>query len=498
MFVVAYLRSQIYLHFCKRFVIALSFSLVFISFSFDKANSQQWVVKQYGYDSLPNITYGTAIDFAGQSVTLKMDIYKPVCNDTTFNQHWPLMVLVHGGAFLAGSKDDPSIQDLCKQFAKRGYVTASIGYRLGFIADDVAWNCNYPQYNCVFAADSAEWIRAYYRAVQDAKGAIRFLVNRYQQFSIDTTNVFVAGESAGGFIALGTALLDVSSERPTQTFALSTVPAPSSNTVSCSYAPSVPLFNPVSRPDLGSIEGSIEPIAFDFTIKAVGNFYGGMMSNLLTFSNPSKPKPAIYLFHQPCDLVVPIDSGRVYQGLSWCMTNGYGCSAIANTPKVFGSRAISNWNTSGILGYLVQPEYTTVNFPFSYLFGQASCIDQVNFPCHAYDNKVLREQNMAIFFSGLVTSSSICDTISGMGYPSLDAQLSVSPNPFTNELYVQLPYGEGFQYEIHDITGQLIQTATLSDESRFTLDSSGLTSGAFLISVKCRSGVIYRKMVLKQ
>lgn len=457
------------------------------------ANSQQWIAKQYGYDSIPDIQYGITTNYAGIGDSLEMDVFIPSCNDSTLVPRWPLIVFIHGGAFLSGSKNDASIQDLCRQFAKRGYVTASISYRLGFVSDDNAWSCNYPSYNCVFAADSAEWIRAYYRGVQDAKGAIRYLVNRHQQLQIDTSNVFVAGESAGGFLAMGAAFMDVNSERPLETFAASGIPAPNANASNCPYASPIPWPATVSRGDLGGISGTIEPVSAPFTIKAVGNIYGGMFSNLLAAHDNSKPKPALYLFHQPCDLVVPIDSGGLYSGLSWCFTNGYNCSAIANTPKAYGSRAISNWNSNFGYGYNMQPEFTTVNFPYNYLFGQASCIDQANTPCHAYDSKAARELNMAQFFAGLVTTNLTCSNISGI-YET-DNNLLINPNPVMHELSIG---GElGFNYEVLDLQGRKHIFGLKKQGEGITLDARSLIQGAYLFRAIFEDGTIRSKIIIK-
>lgn len=176
------------------------------------------------------------LTFNQETETLNMDIYLPNCDDATHTSRRPLLIWFHGGAFIAGNKEDQSIQRLCKVFAQRGYVTASVNYRKGFVSDDNQWSCNYPNYECVFAFDSAEWIRAAYRGVQDGKGALRYLINNHSQFRIDTNNVFVAGESAGSFISLGVALLDTSIERPIETFAINNVPKPSPNTITnCIY-----------------------------------------------------------------------------------------------------------------------------------------------------------------------------------------------------------------------------------------------------------------------
>jgi len=304
------------------------------------ANAQIWVDKKFSYDSLLNITYGSSENFLGKSELLDMDIYLPSCT-TGKSLPRPLMLWIHGGALLAGTKNDVNIDYLCKQFARRGYVTATINYRLGFVGDTNTWSCNYPNYPCVFAADTSEWHRALYRAIQDGKGALRFLINRYQEYNIDTANVFVAGESAGAFVALGIGLMDTILERPPATYTLATLPRPATTTTACPYLINKPLPLTIPRPDLGEIDGEIEPTAIHFIVKGIGNMYGAMTSDLLRLHKSLSVKPSIYSFHQPCDIVVPIDRDRIFWGLSWCMTNGYNCYAIKNTPIIFGSRTIS-------------------------------------------------------------------------------------------------------------------------------------------------------------
>lgn len=232
--------------------------------------SQQWIDQKYDYDSTLNISYGVATDFNGQPDTLLLDLYLPNCDDSSHLSRRPLMLWFHGGAFIAGDKGDPGITALCRHFAKRGYVTASVGYRKGFVCDDQLWSCNYPGYSCTFAADSAEWIRAWYRAVQDGKGALRYLLNRHQQYRIDTMNLFLAGESAGSFIALGIGLLDTLPERLPQTYALAPVPSPNPGTLTCTHNIGQTFPAPtIVRPDLSSLDGSIEPSNVSMLSKAL-------------------------------------------------------------------------------------------------------------------------------------------------------------------------------------------------------------------------------------
>ena len=59
-------------------------------------------------------------------VPLFMDSYVPE-NDL---QNRPLLMLIHGGAFVGGSKQQEAIVDMANYYASRGFVVFSIDYRL--------------------------------------------------------------------------------------------------------------------------------------------------------------------------------------------------------------------------------------------------------------------------------------------------------------------------------------------------------------------------------
>lgn len=147
-----------------------------------------------------NVVFGSNVDVNGATVTLKMDIYQPD-GDTMMQR--PLIVWAHGGSFLAGSKTDNDVAALCQRFAKRGYVCASIDYRLGI----------------PFPVNQTSATKAVYRATQDLKAAIRFFrkdATMLNQYKIDPNIIFAGGSSAGAFMALHHAYLDKVSEIPVQ------------------------------------------------------------------------------------------------------------------------------------------------------------------------------------------------------------------------------------------------------------------------------------------
>jgi hypothetical protein len=150
----------------------LLLSLLFSS----TVSSQNYVDTVYTITTHTNIQYGSATNFAGVEIPIHFDISYPN-NVPTLDYGMPLALIIHGGAFAEGSKDDTNIMRMRQDFAKRGYFAATINYRLGYFHTNVIENCNVPNRNCLTIIDSAEWIRSSYRGVQVAKCALRYLIN---------------------------------------------------------------------------------------------------------------------------------------------------------------------------------------------------------------------------------------------------------------------------------------------------------------------------------
>ncbi len=123
-----------------------------------------------------------------------MDIYTPV-GDTEINR--PLILFLHGGTFIAGDKENSDCVDFCETFAKKGYVTASVNYRL---ANPVA-----------FYTQEAIQYETVLKAVADVKAAIRYFRHDYatnNSYGIDPNTIFVGGSSAGAIAAIHLAYID--------------------------------------------------------------------------------------------------------------------------------------------------------------------------------------------------------------------------------------------------------------------------------------------------
>ena len=140
-------------------------------------------------------------EFITTSKNLYMDIYQPVGD--TLSQR-PLVIICFGGGFLDGSKDHWSIKLLAEKLAKKGFVTATIDYRLGMN---------------IFDSDLAN--RAVYRGLQDGRSAVRFFradAAENNIYKIDPDQIFIGGHSSGAFIATHNAFLDKEIERPLSTY----------------------------------------------------------------------------------------------------------------------------------------------------------------------------------------------------------------------------------------------------------------------------------------
>lgn len=145
-----------------------------------------------------DVVYGQNTNINNSTEILKMDVYEP-SGDTASKR--PVIVLAHGGSFLGGSKTDAELVTLCTRFAKRGYVTCSINYRLGM----------------GFPINQANAQKAVWRATQDMKAAVRFFrkdAATTNTYKADSNFIFVGGYSAGAFMAIHYAYLDQSSEVP--------------------------------------------------------------------------------------------------------------------------------------------------------------------------------------------------------------------------------------------------------------------------------------------
>jgi acetyl esterase len=106
-------------------------------------------------------------------VSLKAD----ACMPTEGDGDLPALLLLHGGGFVDGARDEGGMTELCEYYAERGYVSVSIDYRL--LEESL-----YPG------------------QIEDAQAAVEWLREpaQVERFGLDPERIGVLGSSAGAII----------------------------------------------------------------------------------------------------------------------------------------------------------------------------------------------------------------------------------------------------------------------------------------------------------
>jgi acetyl esterase/lipase len=155
----------------------------------------------------PSATKTADVEFAvapdlvtGAPVSLRLDYFTP--NGDQFRQR-PVLVWIHGGGFKSGSKAATS--DVALAYARRGYVTLSINYRL-----DPGNRCQDLQDGVItdpdeYARELARCQRAILAAQHDTQAAVRWARGHVSLLGIDTGRIAVGGFSAGAVTAVDVA-----------------------------------------------------------------------------------------------------------------------------------------------------------------------------------------------------------------------------------------------------------------------------------------------------
>ncbi|MCC6402604.1 MAG: alpha/beta hydrolase [Fimbriimonadaceae bacterium] len=110
---------------------------------------------------------------------LKLDLYRP--QEATAGSRLPVVVVVHGGAWMSGNKKD--MAPICEAFAKEGIAAATVQYRL---------------------APAHRWPSM----IDDCQTAVRFLRDHAETYGLDPARMGACGASAGGHLSLLLGMLE--------------------------------------------------------------------------------------------------------------------------------------------------------------------------------------------------------------------------------------------------------------------------------------------------
>ncbi len=384
-----------------------------------------------------NITYGQNSSWTGSNTTLKLDFYEPAADTAAVR---PLIIWVHGGSFIGGSKLDIDVATWAQEFTKKGYVCASIDYRLGF-----------------FPIDSANAVKAVVRAVQDLKGAIRFFYKdraTTNTYKVDTNHIFIGGSSAGAITALHVAYLNDACEI--------------SDFLSASTIAS-----------LGGLEGTSGNPGYSTNVHAVLNGCGA----LARYSWLESGDVPLCSMHGTNDGTVKYNRGIVNPGTPLMYLDGSrmlherACAVgVENTFYTFPNAPHVPY--AGSQPYMD----TTLNFMRDFLLKQMGCNDPDLQPANDW-------METANLYSTEYCDGSPVDEVCSITQLAeyKEMKLLVYPNPAQNDVQVKWESFVNMRVALYDFAGRNLLTETVFSDG-YILKRGNLQVGTYMLELTDKSG----------
>lgn len=485
-----------------------------------------------------NITYGKnfqVLTGAPVLTDLKFDFYEPT-GDTLSSR--PLVVYLHTGSFLpilfnktaTGSRADSATVEMCKQFARRGYVVASIDYRLG-------WN---PQALGSAGLDirTGTLLQAVYRAIQDAKTAVRYLDSTSTHFKIDGSKIALCGQGSGGYVALAYATLDdFNAEVAGLTKFIS-----GSDQPAYGFMTGDPYVNPGIMGDFDGFGGNA---AFNYPNLATYSSaitmainMGGAMGDSTWLENGDVPMVCFHVMNDPFApyshgmVVVPTTGDDVvYVAGSYDVINragAFGNNDVFNIPynDPYTTRAnqVNNGHEGLFPFVLPNPQLVIPLDPFDgqagpwewwnkpalYALGTAfgisnGAVDTIDLSGHLTNPDMSKAKAMAYIDSiqgylapRMVQALALPGMYDGIeNVIDVSITIEVAPNPSSSDFEILSRQSPIQSYELYDLAGKLISSATLKDDVSFTVTGKDLSKGIYLLTVNTKSGKAVKKLVVE-
>ncbi len=399
------------------------------------------------YTTTSDITYGSNTSFSGSTTTLKLDFFEPTGDTETAR---PLIIWVHGGSFIGGSKTDNDVKTWSQKFALKGYTCASINYRLGFLPIN----------------DSAAAVKAVVRATQDLKAAIRFFYKDRQTsntYKIDTTRIFIGGSSAGAITALHVAYLDDICEIS-------------------DYLDST------SITTLGGLDGNSGNPGYSTTVQGVINGCGA----LARYSWMQAGDVPLCSIHGTADGTVKYNRGIVNPGTPLMYLDGSRmlherACAIGVENQFYTFPGAPHVPYAGNAAYMD----TTVNFIRDFLVKRLGCTDNELQP----ENARMETANLyAINYCDGSPVNEVCPT-SGIKENNISSFL-LFPNPASNVLNIRTKTAGKFDVSIFDLTGREILNKSILN-GQATIDLSNINKGNYIVKLVQNNSYSIEKLVVE-
>lgn len=379
------------------------------------------------YTTTSNVVFGSAIKANGSPQSLTMNVVQPAGDLETAR---PLIIWAHGGSFSFGSSTDADVTNLSQRFAKKGFVCASINYRLG-----------------ISPLDSVGLVKAVLRAVQDMKASVRYFYKdklTTDTYKIDTNNIFIGGSSAGAVTALHYAYLNKPCE-VNQYLDNTTINA------------------------LGGLEGLSGNPGYSTKVKGVINLcgalatYGWLEVGDMPFCSMHGTVDATVNYNRAGALgLLVIDGSRYLKKQA---------DALGITNPLYTWYGKDHVPYSGSVAYMD----TTTSFVRDYLISRLGCTDAPILPSNTpIGNPTLYTYNACNVGMNELTHNSVIS--------------EVYPNPSENDMTIEFANtSTSHKIELYDVTGKIISSYNTED-AKYRISKNNLASGLYFLKVSNKQG----------
>jgi hypothetical protein len=180
---------------CLAFVLVASFGVVAPSSAASEPVPARYLNEVFAdVQVTKDIVFGQAVNDKGENQILKLDLYQPADDSLTDR---PVVVWAHGGAGTGGSKREDRAVSHSMAFAKRGWVVASVDYRLQ--SKFFPSQCNFHDFCNAVSPFVHLRIK---EAQQDVQAAVRWFRANTETLRIHPEQIVTAGHSFGTVLAL--------------------------------------------------------------------------------------------------------------------------------------------------------------------------------------------------------------------------------------------------------------------------------------------------------
>ncbi|MCI4669503.1 MAG: alpha/beta hydrolase [Bacteroidia bacterium] len=150
---------------------------------------------RYTDDLFEKVAVSTHLYSVKEGDSLMLDLYQAEGDSLSEK---PLLIWVHGGGFYEGTRDNPKEVRLMKAFARKGYIAASISYRLLKKGTEEKFGCDCP---------AEDKIMIFREAARDLLDAGDFLLEKQKELGINPKRIILGGSSAGAETVLSAAFM---------------------------------------------------------------------------------------------------------------------------------------------------------------------------------------------------------------------------------------------------------------------------------------------------